>query len=78
VPRFFFHIHDHEYVADDDGLVLNDVQAAKKEAIRGARDILSEEVKHGRLPLCDRIDVEDEAGTIVATVRFGDTITIER
>jgi hypothetical protein len=78
VPRFFFHIHDHEDVPDDDGLVLSDVDAAEKEAIRGARDILSEEVKHGRLPLCDRIDVEDEAGAIVATVRFRDTISIER
>jgi hypothetical protein len=78
VPRFFFHIHDHEDVSDDVGLILSDIRAAEEEAIRGARDIIAEEVKHGRLPLCERIEVADESGAIVATVRFCDAITIER
>ena len=49
MARFYFHIQDGDkLVQDPEGSDLPDVEAAKREALLAARDILSDAIKAGR------------------------------
>jgi hypothetical protein len=76
VPRFFFHIIDHEVCRDEEGAELPDVDVACDRAIRAARDLACYDVREGRLPLGNRIEVEDERGEVVGAFSFADVIEI--
>jgi hypothetical protein len=78
MPRYFFHIHEEVAVRDEEGIELADVAAARRQAIAGARDIMSEQVRGGRLGLRNRVDVEDERGDSVFSLAFADAVDIER
>ncbi len=74
---YFFHLrggridaHDHE------GTELADATAARRQAVLNARDIMAEEVKEGRLPLHERIDVHDGEGLLLFSVPFRSAIDI--
>lgn len=77
VPRFFFHLYDDLVSRDDEGLELADDEAARSRAIMSAREMACAEVLEGRLSLNHRLDVEDESGSVIATVRFRDVVEIE-
>lgn len=77
MPRFFFNVHDDAVTADEEGVELPDVEAAKLEAIRGARSLACEQVSNGYLNVSHRIEVQDVDRRQVATVRFGEAIRIE-
>ena len=71
MPRFFFHIHEAGAVAPDEhGRELRDLDAARQEALKGARSILSADVMTGLVDLGGRIEVFDEQGEAVAVVPF--------
>ncbi|MEA1015663.1 hypothetical protein SH591_13050 [Sphingomonas sp. LY54] len=77
MPRFYFHIRsDDVEILDDEGSEFPDLDAAWREAIDGARGILSQEVLKGSLPLHERIDIADEAGGVLRTVPFTDVVEI--
>lgn len=77
MPRFFFHIVDGAGVAaDEDGLDLRDLAAARDVALEGARDILAAEVKSGKIDLSWRIDVVDQGGAVVLTLPFSDAVLV--
>jgi hypothetical protein len=78
VPRFFFNLHDGVHVPDSEGVVLPDLEAARKEALRGARDIMASDVKQGILSLDEFIVVIDEQGREVHRQSFADAIRIEQ
>jgi hypothetical protein len=79
VPRFFFNIRDGVDVPDEEGSMLDDVGAARQEAVESAREIMAEEVKHrGKLPLADEIEIFDECGASVTKVAFEDAVEIKR
>lgn len=77
MPRFFFHIYDDGVARDDEGRVYPDLEAAKGEAIKGARELMCEELRKGSLTLSHRIEVEDEDGNVVATIAFRELVRIE-
>lgn len=77
MPRYFLHLKDGETVRDEDGMILDGVEQARDEAVRSARDMMSDQVRQGRLSLRDRIEVEDEAGDIVLTVTFRESLELE-
>jgi hypothetical protein len=77
MPRFFFHIYDDVVALDDEGLELADIEAARREAVRGARSLACEEVLHGHLHLHHRIEIASEAGDVVAAVAFKDAVAVE-
>jgi len=77
MPRFFFNLRDDISVEDGEGKVLPDAVSARAEAVRHARDIMSEDIKDGRLMLKDSIDIVDEQGRPVTTLRFREAIEIE-
>ena len=77
MPRYFFHIYDDVIVHDEEGAELPNVEAARLNAIRGARDIIAEQVRHGHFVLSHWIDVVDEQGEAVLTVTFREAVDIK-
>ncbi len=77
MPRYFFHVYDDVISHDEEGVELPNVAAARLQAIIGARDIISEQVKHGRFVLSHWIDVLDENGDAVLTVAFRDAVDVK-
>ena len=78
MPRFHFHLHNDADVADHAGKELPDLDAARAHAVRLVRFEVAEAAKRdGRIVLLHRIDVEDEHGAVLATVRFGDAVRVE-
>lgn len=62
MPRYFFHVHGDVIALDEEGVELPSLAAASLQAIRGARDLVAEQVKHGHFVLSYWIDVVDEQG----------------
>ena len=77
MPRFYFHLHNDVEARDEEGQELADVESARAEALRGARELLAEAVRSGRVDLSHWIEVEDEAGERILTLRFGDSVDFE-
>jgi hypothetical protein len=77
MPKFFFNLRDDVCVNDEEGKDLPDAAKAREMAVSFARDIMSEDVKEGRLVLKDEIDVIDDKGDKVLTLPFRDAIEIE-
>jgi hypothetical protein len=77
MPRFFFTVHDDLEALDDEGLEFAGVEAARVEAIKSARALVCESVSiNGRIVLDHSIEVTDEQGVTVSTIRFGDVVNI--
>ena len=76
MPRFFFHVYDDVVARDEEGVELADSDAARTEAVRGARSLACEQVLSGRLDLSHRVEVEDDTGAHVATIEFRDVIAV--
>jgi hypothetical protein len=77
VPRYFFHIFDDVVLMDDEGIELPDAEAARAEALAGAREMMCDQVRNGRLSLHHRIEVEDDRGQAVLTLPFDEAVRIE-
>ena len=77
MPRYFFHVCDGSGVTkDEEGLELSDVDAARREALRGARALMADEIQQGFLTLASLIDVDDEAGRQLFRIRFADAVEV--
>ena len=75
--RYYFHLHNDVDVSDESGKDLPDLEAARAHAIRMAQFEVSEAAtRDGRIVLSHRIDVEDENGSVLATVLFRDAVQI--
>ncbi len=77
MPRFFFNVDDDIIAKDDEGLELPSVAAARLEAIRSARELIADQVRHGHFVLSHWIDVVDEHGDPVLTITFRDAVDIK-
>ena len=79
MPLFYFHVCNGTGLAEDEeGRELPDVEAARAEALRGARSIMSEEMRDGQLNLASFIEVEDESRRHLFTLPFEDAFRISR
>jgi hypothetical protein len=77
VPRYFFSVYDDVIAQDEEGVELPNVAAARLYAIKGARDIIAEQVRHGKFVLSHWIDVADEHGAPLFTVTFREAVDIK-
>ena len=77
MPRFYLSLRDGEFLRDDEGQEFADLDAARDTALRGAREIMAEDIKRGVLSLKDSVEITDESGHRVATVMFRDAIQID-
>ena len=77
--RFYFNLREgSDYISDEEGLDLPDLDAATDAALRGARDVLAGEVLKGRLPLSTVMEVSDEQGSRVLELPFGQVVSIDQ
>lgn len=77
MARFYLHFHNWIGIApDEEGRELPDLEAARHAAIQAIRDVISEEVRHGRLDFRGYIDIVDEAQAMRCRVPFSSAIDI--
>ena len=75
MPRYYFHLHNDVEAPDEEGKEFPDLAAAKDYAISEARTLAAEQIKEqGDLVLHHRIDIADESGSILDTVRWADVV----
>ena len=78
MPRYFLHIRDRDgFTEDAEGAEFEGLAQAVAAALVGARDILAEQIEEGRPLDGDRIEICDEGGALVETVRFADIVEIK-
>jgi hypothetical protein len=77
MPRFYFNVYDDVVAADEEGVTLPNLDAARLQALAGARALMAEQVTHGYLVRSHWIDVVDEAGAIILHLPFGDAIDVK-
>ena len=78
MARFYFNLRDDMSVDDHEGLDLPDLTAAGEQAERFALDMAAASVRErGKLDLHHRIEVTDDLGEHLLTVKFGDVVTVE-
>lgn len=65
-------------IPDEEGRELPDLEAARAEAIKGARSILADDVLKGNLDLRARIDITDGDGKILLSLGFSEAIELLR
>lgn len=75
MARFFFNLVGSETVRDIEGTELKSLEAARSEAVEHARAIMSDAVLAGFDVSERRIEIHDEAGTLLLVVPFLDALT---
>jgi hypothetical protein len=79
VPLFFFHVCNGEgFVEDSEGQELPNLKAARQTAIKGARDIMAEDLRAGLLDPASFIEVEDEQHNLLFTLQFSEAYTVRQ
>lgn len=76
MARFFFHIKNDIEVTDPEGQELDNLAAARQQAVHYARDLAAEAVRQGEVDLKHRIVVADEDGDDILTVTFAEAFAI--
>lgn len=77
MPHYHFNLHNSVgFVEDEEGRDLSDLDAARQEGLDDIRSIVAEDVRHGRLDLCGRLEVVDGAGRLLLTLAFADALDI--
>ena len=75
MPRYHFHLHDRDGLTkDSQGRECADLAVVRERAIREARAIISDDVRHGRIDLSGRIEVTDGDGEVVMTLLFSEAV----
>ncbi len=78
MPTFYFHVCDGSTFAEaDEGIELADVEAARRQAVLGLRDILAGDVCRGEMNLAAFVEVEDENRQLLFTVTVEDAVQVK-
>lgn len=73
MPRFYFHISTRTtIIMDEEGAELTDLGAAKREAIKDARGMMSTAIREGRDISHRHIEICDAVGTVLVKVPFSE------
>ncbi|HEX8400111.1 MAG TPA: hypothetical protein VF628_00240 [Allosphingosinicella sp.] len=76
--RYFFHLRESgTYVADEEGLDLPSLKAARLAATASARCVIAGDAMAGKVPLRAMIEVDDETGARVLDLPFRDAVVID-
>jgi hypothetical protein len=79
MKTYYFHLRDGtDTLLDADGRVLPNIGSVIALALAEARAIIGADALEGRIELAQRIDVEDEQGTLVHRLEFEDAVQITR
>jgi hypothetical protein len=77
MPRYYFHILSQgQRVEDEEGTDLPDLDAARKEAITSAADLIADYSRSaaGLLPQSDAIEIADADGKQLAVIPLADIL----
>ena len=78
MPRYYLHIcNGSGFTEDQDGHEFVDVDQAVEVAIRGIRDLMSEELRKGEINIASFIEIEDETRRLVRTVAFTEAVSVK-
>ncbi|MFL6862772.1 MAG: DUF6894 family protein [Allosphingosinicella sp.] len=77
MPRFYLHLSDGDRILDEDGMIFDNLDGARNEAVRAARDIMSDQVRRGFLSFKDRIEIVGEDGQPLLDLPFREAVRIE-
>jgi Tfp pilus assembly ATPase PilU len=74
MPRFFIHIRSNGHCRsyDEDGLYFPNVEAACKEVLRAAQDLISVFAARDQDPRDHAVEIENEAGEVVLHLPFSE------
>lgn len=73
MPRFFFHILTRtNIIKDQEGAELADLAAARREAIKDARGLMSTAIREGRDISHRYIEICDDTGIVMVKVPFSE------
>lgn len=77
MPRFYLNLFNDQDLRDEEGAEMPDLGAAKVKAIASVRALMAEHVTLGRpIYLSHRIEITDEYDKVLATIPFGEAVTI--
>ena len=75
MPQYYFHIRDEDGLTRDaEGQDLPDLEAARREAVSAAREILGEKLLHGGSLNHRTIEIADAAGDVVGQINSRDVL----
>jgi hypothetical protein len=75
MARFYFHIRrGDEFVRDTEGVDFPDVEAARREGLLAAREMLAEMLLNNEIVDGQQFEIADEGGDTVATIPFRSAI----
>jgi hypothetical protein len=78
MAKFYFHSRNaNEFIEDDWGVDLPDLEAARKEAMRAAREIIAEQLLNNRAIPDEVFESVDADGTILAYLPLKAAIRME-
>ena len=78
MPRYFFHVRDgSEISCDPEGQLLPDLEAARREAVNSAREMIGERVLHGGAVNGRIIEITGEEGKVLAVINTGEVLVKE-
>ena len=78
VPLYYLHLRsDTELIHDPEDIDLVDLDAARRECILNIRSLVADDALTGIIDLASEIDVEDENGRPVLTVRFDEAVQVK-
>ena len=76
--RYFFHLREnHDYVVDEEGIELADLDAVRIAATAAARSVIASDAMTGKLPLRAVLEVNDGNGQRVLELPFRDTVLVD-
>jgi hypothetical protein len=77
MPQFHLNVFNDIDAVDEEGIDRANLEAAKSEAIVGARDMIANLIRYGKpVHRTHRIEITDKSGNLLHTVRFGDVIDL--
>lgn len=77
MPHYFFHLHNDIISMDEEGVDLPDLEEARANGVREAREMMLEMVAEGRINFSHRIDIADDKGAVIDSVMFAEAVTVE-
>ncbi|MBS0363475.1 MAG: hypothetical protein JSR98_19035 [Proteobacteria bacterium] len=77
MAKYFFHLRDGSgRLLDPEGKMIGDPGQIAEIALKEARFLMSQDVLQGQIDLNQRLEVEDEAHTVVCVVQFRDAVRL--
>jgi hypothetical protein len=77
MPQFHLNVFSDIDAVDEEGIERASLEVAKSEAVVGARDIIANLIRYGKpVHRTHRIEITDESGNLLHTVRFDNVIDL--